>query len=67
MTLVGSGSDGLNKCWPGDIITDGGHMGIISAPQKTISASYPERKIVENDWGWRNENLKDVKIYRYHP
>ena len=67
MKLVGSGVDGLNKCWPGDIVTDGSHVGIISGPQKTISASAKTNTIVENNWGWRKENYADVKIFRYHP
>ena len=72
MKLIGKGIPALNKCWPGDIVTDGGHIGIISAPQKTISASFTEGKIVENNWGWRandkNGGCRDnVKIFRYHP
>lgn len=66
MKLVGSGIDGLNKCSPGDIITNGSHIGIISGPQKTISASSIENKIVENDWGWRNEDIPKIKIFRYN-
>jgi len=67
MKLVGCGADGLNKSWPGDIVTDGNHVGIISGPQKTISASAIENKIVENNWGWRKENWPSVKVFRYHP
>lgn len=67
MTYIGQGINALNKCWPGDIITEGKHMGIISGPRKTISASSIEGKIVENDWGWRKDHWKKVRIFRYHP
>lgn len=72
MTCIGKGIPALNKCWPGDIVTDGHHIGIISAPQKTISASFSEGKVVENNWGWRATNKDggcrdNVKIFRYHP
>ena len=49
MKLVGSGVDGLNKCWPEDIVTEGSHVGIISGLQKTISASAKTNTIVENN------------------
>lgn len=44
-------------------------MGIISGPQKTISASsvLKELKAVENDWGWRENQKNKVKIFRYMP
>lgn len=67
MTCVGSGAAGLDKSWPGDIVTNGHHVGIISAPQKTISASSKENKIVENAWGWRPEERENIKVFRYHP
>ena len=67
MTYIGQGVNALNKCWPGDIVTDGHYVGIISAPQKTISASAVENKIVENNWGWRKEQWNTVRIFRYHP
>jgi hypothetical protein len=68
VTFVGEGTQGLNASWPGDIVTDGHHCGLISAPRKTISATQTE--IVENDWGWRKDQLSGasaVRIYRYHP
>lgn len=64
--LVGKGVDGLNKSWPGDIVTDGKHIGIISGPKKTISATLHDG-VVENDWGWRSEQLSSMKVFRYHP
>lgn len=65
MKLVGNGMDGLDKSQPGDIITDGQHVGIISGPSLTISASSAESKIVENDWGWRYGTRGDMTIFRY--
>jgi len=67
MKLVGKGIEGLNKSWPGDLVTDGHHIGIISGPQKTISASSDECKIVENNWGWGKDRRNIVKVFRYHP
>jgi hypothetical protein len=64
-TLVGAGSDGLDKSWPGDIVCTKSHVGIISGPQKTISANGSE--VVENDWAWRPKEWSTVKVYRYHP
>ena len=78
--LVGKGLDALDNAWPGDIIvlykpklwdwvpfTGEHHMGIISGPQKTISASGIDHVIVENDWGWRTDHWTEVKVFRYHP
>eukprot|EP01130_Rhizamoeba_saxonica_P012182 TRINITY_DN5118_c0_g1_i1.p1 TRINITY_DN5118_c0_g1~~TRINITY_DN5118_c0_g1_i1.p1 ORF type:complete len:165 (-),score=23.38 TRINITY_DN5118_c0_g1_i1:66-560(-) len=68
--LVGQGVDGCQRCWPGDIITDGSHIGIVSGVRKVISASSrveDHLKIVENDWGWRQGEVSRVKIFRYHP
>ena len=64
MELVGIGVDGLEKSSAGDIITDGKHVGIISDQNKTISAT--PKEVVENDWGWREENKNNVKIFRYN-
>jgi len=52
---------------PGDICTTTHHIGIVSGSGTTISASSKDNKIVENDWGFRNEqgNGGDVKFYRY--
>lgn len=69
-TLVGRGAEGLEKSWPGDIITDGSHIGIISGPQKTISASSKPldlMQVIENDWGWKPNEIPNIVIYRYHP
>jgi len=47
---------------PGDIITDGKHVGIVSGTGTTISAS-TAKGIVENDWGFRKG--QNCSIYRY--
>ncbi len=78
--LVGKGLEALDNSWPGDIIdlykskiwniipfTDEHHMGIISGPQKLFSASGLTNTIVENDWGGRTDQWKQVKVFRYHP
>jgi hypothetical protein len=36
-TLIGTGKEGLEKSWPGDISTSGSHVGIVVGPQKTIA------------------------------
>ena len=62
MFLIGEGYKGRKNCKAGDIITDGSHVGIISKNKnRTISAS--REKVVENDWGFRGE---DIKIFRYN-
>ena len=64
------GVKALNKSLPGNIITNGIHMGIISRPHKTINASSrigDKMKIVDNDWGWREDEKNIVKIVRYFP
>ena len=70
---IGKGVDALNKSLPGDIITNGKHMGIISGKGKTISANsslnpFNENKniVIENDFGWREEEKNVVKIFRYN-
>jgi hypothetical protein len=55
---------------PGDIATDGQHMGIVSGSNTTISASsLSGGLIVENDWGFRNGNKpgakEDTRFYTY--
>ena len=67
MRLLGSGDDGLQNILPGDIITDGIHMGILSGPSKTINIDDDGHKIVENNWGWRPENVQNIKTFRYVP
>lgn len=74
--LVGQGLKALDNSWPGDIIVlyksslfpwgNEHHMGIISGPQKTISASGLTNEIVENDWGWRTDHWTEVKVFRYN-
>ena len=66
---IGKGIEALNKSLPGDIITDGKHMGFISGYRKTISASskVEDLKVVENDWGWREDQKDIVKIFRHMP
>ena len=62
---IGEGIEGLNKSWPGDIVTDGFHIGIISGPSKTIHVSETKNIVIEDEWGWRKEDLDKVKIFRY--
>lgn len=38
---------------PGDVASDGDHMGIVSGTNTTISAT-PGQGVVENDWGFRS-------------
>ena len=64
---IGKGVKALNQCLPGDIITNGKHIGIISGPNQTISAAYIQNKVVENDFGWRKSEKYKVKIFRYQP
>lgn len=52
----------LDNSLPGDVITDSSHMDIISGKQKTISASFPAKKVVENDFGWKLG--QNVRIFR---
>jgi len=62
MDFIGEGNEGKLKCIPGDIITDGTHMGIIAGNNQTISAN--ENKIVQNNWGFRSNENKPVRIFR---
>lgn len=63
------------KILPGDIITNGEHIGIISVvvtdgnkiiDGKTISASTKDNKIVENKWGFRDEDCAngEMRVFR---
>jgi hypothetical protein len=66
--FVGEGVAGMNACWPGDIVSNGIHCGLVSSPQCTISASKTE--VIENNFGWRPEFLTGdhiIRVYRYHP
>ena len=62
---IGKGIEALKKAKPGDIITNGSHISIISVQKKTISASSKVNKVVENAWGWRKDERDTVKIFRY--
>jgi len=53
-------SDGDYK--PGDIITNGVHVGIVSGTGTSISAS-TTKGIIENDWGFRTGQV--FRLYRY--
>ena len=64
------GIAGLDSSWPGDIISDGNHCGIISGVRKVISASGKIGdffQVVENDWGWSKGECTKVVVRRYHP
>lgn len=61
MEFIGENNEGRYRSRPGDIITDGTHMGIIGENNQTISASQKENKIVQNNWGFNDEN---VRIFR---
>lgn len=58
---------------PGDICVDmgtgrvggHGHVGIVSGYKRTISASSVTGTVVENDWGFRKEENKNARFYRY--
>lgn len=65
--FMGKGKEALKQSKPGDIITQGKHIGIISGFKKTISASSRsnENKVVENDFGWREDEQDIVKVFRY--
>lgn len=40
---------------PGDVASNGGHMGIVSGPNIVISASSTDG-VVNNNWGFRTES-----------
>jgi hypothetical protein len=67
MQLIGCGADGLNDCLPGDIITDGSYIGIISDKKEKLTFSASSQEIIEDDWGWREEDYPKIKIFRYEP
>ena len=60
--LVGKGRTKDIKYLPGDIITNGAHMGILAEDSKTISAN--EKEIVCNDWGFRENEKETFKVFR---
>lgn len=47
---------------PGDIVSNGRHVGIVSGKNKTISASAKTNTVIENDWGFGS---KKYRYYRY--
>ena len=70
MEFIGEGEEAMNKTIPGDIVTSGSHIGIISSYRKTISASTkPESLflVVENEWGWREDEIGTMRVFRYRP
>ena len=42
-------------------------MVTISGPGLTFSASSTENKVVENAFGWREDEKSKIKIFRYVP
>ena len=60
--LVGEGRTKDIKYIPGDIITNGAHIGILAEDSKTISAN--ENEIICNDWGFRENEKETFKVFR---
>ena len=56
------------KPMPGDVATNGDHVGIVSGKGKTISVTTAEGAqyghVVENDWGFRS-GQSPVRLWRY--
>ena len=50
---------------PGDIATDGDHMGIVSGPGRTISASSRYKVVRESGWGFEPNRTRPVVFKRY--
>ena len=48
---------------PGDVCSDDHHVGIVSKPGKTISAT--ESEVVENEWGFRKNAKWESRFFRY--
>ena len=48
---------------PGDVCSDDHHVGIVSQPGKTISAS--KDSVVENEWGFRKNAKRESRFFRY--
>ncbi len=55
--------------WPGDVISNGTHVGIIEKWGSTISAT-PANGVTKSDWGFRKEgndgSVNSCIIRRYH-
>ena len=62
VNLVGEGKTKDIKYLPGDIITNGAHIGFIVGDSKTVSAN--ETEIVCNDWGFRENETETFKVFR---
>ena len=58
--LVGTNQEGINKAIPGDIISNGGHMGIVIGNDETISAS--TKSIRKSDFNGYGDS---IYIFRY--
>jgi len=50
---------------PGDIASNGFHVGIVSGDGKTLSASSLSGRVVENDWGFRQRDRGTITFRRY--
>ena len=59
---IGEGSAKDINYEPGDIITNGAHIGILAKESKTISAT--DTEIVCNDWCFRENEKETFKIFR---
>jgi len=66
------GWDVVKNPQPGDVAAQkefyldaSGHVGIVVAPGKTVSASSITDRIEENDWGFRKEQQDQVVFRRY--
>jgi hypothetical protein len=59
--ILGKNAEGLSRAQPGDIISDGRHMAIISGDGKSIHAMAME--VVENNFGFRPDNT-DITVIR---
>jgi RHS repeat-associated protein len=53
-----------NSPQPGDVASDGNHVGIVSGSGMTISAT-PMNGVVENDWGFREDQSGTVVFRTY--
>ena len=62
---VPSGFSQTQMPTPGDVATDGQHMGIVSSDNTTISAT-PGEGVVENDWGFRKKGAGSKDATRFY-
>jgi len=49
---------------PGDVVSNGAHVGIVSGKGKTVSASSKTGRVVETDWGFRSMQ-EPVSFWRH--